>query len=45
VEQNANFGLGVSKRAYVLETGEVALTDKSEALRDNPEVQKAYLGA
>jgi branched-chain amino acid transport system ATP-binding protein len=45
VEQNANFALGVSKRAYVLETGQVALSDRSEALRDNPEVQKAYLGA
>jgi branched-chain amino acid transport system ATP-binding protein len=45
VEQNANFALGVSKRAYVLETGAVALSDSSEALRDNPEVQKAYLGA
>jgi len=45
VEQNANFALGVSKRGYVLETGEVALTDEAGALRDNPEVQKAYLGA
>jgi branched-chain amino acid transport system ATP-binding protein len=45
VEQNANFALGVSKRGYVLETGEVALHDKSESLRDNPEVQRAYLGA
>jgi branched-chain amino acid transport system ATP-binding protein len=45
VEQNANYALGVSKRAYVLETGEIALTDSSEALRDNPEVQRAYLGA
>jgi branched-chain amino acid transport system ATP-binding protein len=45
VEQNANFALGVSKRAYVLETGSIALSDSSEALRDNPEVQKAYLGA
>ncbi|MBA3438082.1 MAG: ABC transporter ATP-binding protein [Thermoleophilaceae bacterium] len=44
VEQNANFALGVSKRAYVLETGKVALTDDSAALRDNPDVQKAYLG-
>src|ERR1051326_4614278 len=44
VEQNANFALGVSNRGYVLETGKVALTDKSEALRSNPEVQKAYLG-
>ncbi len=45
VEQNANFALEVSARGYVLETGTVALTDKSEALRENPEVQRAYLGA
>jgi branched-chain amino acid transport system ATP-binding protein len=45
VEQNANYGLGVSKRAYVLETGQIAISDSSESLRDNPEVQKAYLGA
>ena len=44
VEQNANFALEVSKRGYVLETGKVALTDTSQALRTNPEVQKAYLG-
>jgi branched-chain amino acid transport system ATP-binding protein len=45
VEQNANFALGISKRGYVLETGKVAITDDAEKLRDNPEVQKAYLGA
>jgi branched-chain amino acid transport system ATP-binding protein len=45
VEQNANFALDVSSRAYVLETGSVALADKSAALRENPEVQRAYLGA
>jgi branched-chain amino acid transport system ATP-binding protein len=44
VEQNANFALGVSRRAYVLETGAVVLSDESAKLRDNPEVQKAYLG-
>jgi branched-chain amino acid transport system ATP-binding protein len=44
VEQNANFALNVSSRGYVLETGEVALTDRSDTLRQNPEVQKAYLG-
>jgi branched-chain amino acid transport system ATP-binding protein len=44
VEQNANFALEVSERAYVLETGTVALADKADALRENPEVQKAYLG-
>jgi branched-chain amino acid transport system ATP-binding protein len=45
VEQNANYALEVSKRGYVLETGTVAVTDASDALRDNPEVQRAYLGA
>jgi branched-chain amino acid transport system ATP-binding protein len=45
VEQNANFALDVSKRGYVLETGTVTVTDESASLRENPEVQKAYLGA
>jgi branched-chain amino acid transport system ATP-binding protein len=44
VEQNANFALEVSTRGYVLETGTVSLTDASDALRTNPDVQKAYLG-
>ena len=44
VEQNANFALDVSKRGYVLETGTVALSDESDALRTNPDVMKAYLG-
>jgi branched-chain amino acid transport system ATP-binding protein len=45
VEQNANYALDVSKRGYVLETGTIALTDESRKLRENPEVQRAYLGA
>jgi branched-chain amino acid transport system ATP-binding protein len=44
VEQNANYALDVSQRGYVLETGTVALTDESDALRDNEGVQRAYLG-
>jgi branched-chain amino acid transport system ATP-binding protein len=44
VEQNANFALDVSQRGYVLETGAVSIADKSDALRTNPDVQKAYLG-
>src|SRR5215210_5697653 len=44
VEQNANYALEVSTRGYVLETGKVVLADKSAALRENPEVQNAYLG-
>jgi len=44
VEQNATFALGVPRRGYVLETGAVVMSDESEKLRTNPEVQKAYLG-
>src|ERR1700729_3583345 len=44
VEQNANYALDVSKRGYVLETGEVALTNESAQLRHDPAVQRAYLG-
>ncbi len=44
VEQNANFALGVSQRGYVLETGKVVLSNDSAALKEDPEVQKAYLG-
>ncbi len=45
VEQSATFALDVSSRGYVLETGTVRLTDRSDALLENPEVQRAYLGA
>ncbi len=44
VEQNANYALDVSKRGYVLETGRVVLSNDSVHLRDDPEVQRAYLG-
>jgi branched-chain amino acid transport system ATP-binding protein len=44
VEQNANYALEVSRRGYVLETGRVVLADDSARLRDDPEVQRAYLG-
>src|SRR5207237_1559641 len=44
VEQNANFALSVSRRGYVLETGEVVLANSSDKLREDPEVQRAYLG-
>ena len=45
VEQNANYALDVSQRGYVLETGTVALSDKSAALRTDERVRQAYLGA
>lgn len=44
VEQSAWLALKASKRAYVLETGRVAITDTVEALSNNPEVKKSYLG-
>jgi branched-chain amino acid transport system ATP-binding protein len=44
VEQNANYALEVAKRGYVLETGKVVLANDSSELRDDPEVQRAYLG-
>jgi branched-chain amino acid transport system ATP-binding protein len=44
VEQNANYALDISSRGYVLETGRVVLANDSAQLRDDPEVQKAYLG-
>ena len=36
--------LGVAHRGYVLETGRIVLSDSADALRDNPQVRKAYLG-
>jgi branched-chain amino acid transport system ATP-binding protein len=44
VEQNANYALDVADRGYVLETGRVALSAPSDELREDPEVQRAYLG-
>jgi branched-chain amino acid transport system ATP-binding protein len=44
VEQNANLALKLAHRAYVLETGEIAMQGSGEELRASPEVRKAYLG-
>ena len=44
VEQNANYALEVAKRGYVLETGQVVLANDSDQLREDPAVQRAYLG-
>jgi branched-chain amino acid transport system ATP-binding protein len=44
VEQNALMALDVAHRGYVLETGQVALTDDAKALRTNERVRKTYLG-
>jgi len=44
VEQNASSALAVADRGYVLETGEVVLTDTGAALLGNERVRRAYLG-
>ena len=44
VEQNANAALRHSSRAYVLETGHVALEGASAEVAANPKVKEAYLG-
>jgi branched-chain amino acid transport system ATP-binding protein len=44
VEQNALMALAIAKRGYILQTGEIVLADKAEALGRNPAVRAAYLG-
>jgi branched-chain amino acid transport system ATP-binding protein len=44
VEQNAQMALSIADRAYVLETGTIALSGEAEALMENPQVKAAYLG-
>lgn len=44
VEQNAHMALQVAHRGYVLQTGEIVLSDSASALKNDPMVQKAYLG-
>ncbi|HFC12642.1 MAG TPA: ABC transporter ATP-binding protein [Anaerolineae bacterium] len=44
VEQNAHMALQVAGRGYVLQTGEIVLSNSAEILRNDPTVQKAYLG-
>ena len=44
VEQNARMALAVADVGYVIETGTIRLSDRAEALLQNPFVQDAYLG-
>jgi len=44
VEQNAQMALQFSNRGYVIETGEIVLSDESELLLQNEQVRRAYLG-
>ncbi len=44
VEQNALMALSIANRGYVLQTGEILLSDSAENLKNNEMVQKSYLG-
>ena len=44
VEQNALMALSIARRGYVLQTGEIILSDSAENLKNNEMVQKSYLG-
>lgn len=44
VEQNARMALQVADRGYVIQTGQIILSDTAENLRQNEMVQKSYLG-
>lgn len=44
VEQNATMALAVADRGYVLQTGEIVLSDTAKNLQKDEMVQKAYLG-
>jgi branched-chain amino acid transport system ATP-binding protein len=44
VEQNALMALSIAHRGYVLQTGQIVLSDTAENLKKDPTVQKAYLG-
>jgi branched-chain amino acid transport system ATP-binding protein len=45
VEQNAKVALSISSRAYVLETGVIAMSGSAAELMEDDRVRKAYLGA
>lgn len=44
VEQNAQMALSIAHRGYVLQTGNIVLTDTADKLKKNEMVQKSYLG-
>ena len=44
VEQNALMALSIAHRGYVLQTGNIVLTDSGQNLKANDMVRKAYLG-
>jgi branched-chain amino acid transport system ATP-binding protein len=45
VEQNARQSLKVADRGYLIESGRIVGSGSAAALKDDPAVQRAYLGA
>jgi len=44
VEQNASLALGIARRGYVLETGQIVVAGSADELANNDDVRRAYLG-
>lgn len=44
VEQNALMALEIATRGYVLQTGEIVISDSAQNLMNNEAIRKAYLG-
>ena len=44
IEQNANMALRIANKAYVLETGTIAMEGTGKELLENPKIKEAYLG-
>jgi branched-chain amino acid transport system ATP-binding protein len=44
IEQNALLALNTASRGYVMETGNIVMSDKADVLLESPDVRRAYLG-
>lgn len=44
IEQNARAALKIADRGYVIETGKIIIQENADALLNNQEVKRAYLG-
>jgi branched-chain amino acid transport system ATP-binding protein len=44
VEQNSKAALNIANRAYVMETGNIILSDDAKTLMQNEQIRKSYLG-
>jgi branched-chain amino acid transport system ATP-binding protein len=44
VEQNARMALQFAKHAFLLESGKMVVSGRTDELMDDPQIKKAYLG-